>query len=230
MAPKTQRNANNTAPHHTSPSRLQNERCQSEQIAKNAGQPKCSKSERARSPDSAAPRGTARGKPAYATGAFPTLAPALVRRRPRRMSIRVKRPSLQPCRRHGKSDDGQDHRRRRAECSVATAGLECSSFASKCVASMACWWGRGPLENTRGAGAAPLQPPTDRSGRTCATAASPRQRSSLEQQRGPSKGPRASSSPAGKEHRVDGVCPAHGILVGLNSLETTVAHSAEYLR
>ena len=47
---------------------------------------------------------------------------------------------------------------------------------------MACWWGRGPFENTRGAGAAPLQPPTDRSGRTCATAASPRRRSSLEQQ------------------------------------------------
>ena len=31
----------------------------------------------------AAPRGTVRGKPAHATGAFPTLAPALARRRPR---------------------------------------------------------------------------------------------------------------------------------------------------
>ena len=68
-----------------------------EKNAKNAWQPKCSKSERARSPDSAAPRGTARGKPAYATGAFLALAPALVRRRPRRTSRRAKRPSPQPC-------------------------------------------------------------------------------------------------------------------------------------
>ena len=45
----------------------------------------------------AAPRGTVRGKPAHATGAFPTLAPALVRRRPRRTSRRAKRPSPQPC-------------------------------------------------------------------------------------------------------------------------------------
>ena len=47
----------------------------------------------------AAPRGTVRGKPAHATGAFPTLAPALVRRRPRRTSRRAKRPSPQPSRR-----------------------------------------------------------------------------------------------------------------------------------
>ena len=88
---------------------------------KNARQPKWGKARAARSADTTAPRSTVRGKPAYPTVAYPTLKPALVRRRPRRMSIRVKRPSLQPCRRHGKSDDGQDHRRRRAECSVATA-------------------------------------------------------------------------------------------------------------
>ena len=70
-----------------------------EKNAKNAWQPKCSKSERARSPDSAAPGGTARGKPAYATGAFLALAPALVRRRPRRTSRRAKRTSPQPSRR-----------------------------------------------------------------------------------------------------------------------------------
>ena len=57
----------------------------------------------------ATPRGRVRGKPAYATGAFPTLAPALARRRPRRTSRRAKRPSPQPC-----------PRRLRAECSVAT--------------------------------------------------------------------------------------------------------------
>ena len=54
---------------------------------------------RARSADDAAPRSTVRGKPADATGAFPTLAPALVRRRPRRTSRRAKRPSPQPSRR-----------------------------------------------------------------------------------------------------------------------------------
>ena len=76
---------------------------------------------------------------------------------------RAKRPSPQPC-----------PRRRRAECSVATAGLECSSFASKCVASMACWWGRGPFENTR---RVPVRRHCnhDRFGRTCTTAASPSQ-------------------------------------------------------
>ena len=106
---------------------------------------------------------TVRGKPAYATGAFLALAPALVRRRPRRTSRRAKRTSPQPC-----------PRRRRAECSVATAGLECSSFASKCVASMACWWGRGPFENTR---RVPVRRHCnhDRFGRTCTTAASPSQ-------------------------------------------------------
>ena len=52
---------------------------------------------RARSADTAAPRGRVRGKPAHATGAFPTLAPALVRRRPRQTSRRARRPSPQPC-------------------------------------------------------------------------------------------------------------------------------------
>ena len=45
------------------------------------------------SADTAAPRGTVCGKPAYATGAFPTLAPALVRRRPRQTSRRPRRPA-----------------------------------------------------------------------------------------------------------------------------------------
>ena len=44
-------------------------------------------------------RNKVRGTPAYATGAFPTLAPALVRRRPRRTSRRAKRTSPQPSRR-----------------------------------------------------------------------------------------------------------------------------------
>ena len=112
---------NKAAPRHSSPSRLQNERPHAEQIAKNAWQPKCGQSARARSADTTAPRNTVRGKPAYATGAFPTLAPALVRRRPRRTSRRAKRPSPQPCRRRGSADDGQDPRRRRAECFVAIA-------------------------------------------------------------------------------------------------------------
>ena len=183
---------------------------------KTLGSQNAPKASAARSAGTATPRGRVRGTPAYATGAFPTLAPALVRRRPRRTSRRAKRTSPQPC------------------PSTASSGMlsrdGAARRASKCVASMACWWGRGPFENTRGAGAAPLQPPIDRSGRTCATAASPRRRSSLEQQRGPSKGPRASSSPAGKGRRVDGVCRGDGVLVGLKSLETTVAHSAEYLR
>ena len=90
-------------------------------IAKNTWQPKCGQSACSRSADDAAPRSTVRGKPAYATGATPGPAPALVRRRPRRTSRRAKRPSPQPCRRRGREDDGQDPRRRRAECSVATA-------------------------------------------------------------------------------------------------------------
>ena len=114
--PETPPKPSKTAHSHTSPSRLQNERPHADQIAKNTWQPKCSKSERARSADSAAPRGTVRGKPAYATGGFPTLAPALVRRRPRRTSRRAKRPSPQPCRHRRSADDGQDPRRRRAEC------------------------------------------------------------------------------------------------------------------
>ena len=100
---------NKAAPHDTSPSRLQNKRPHAEQIAKNAWQPKCGQSARARSADTTAPRNTVRGKPAYATGAFPTLAPALVRRRPRRTSRRAKRTSPQP-----------RPRRRRAECIIAT--------------------------------------------------------------------------------------------------------------
>ena len=88
-----------TAHIHISPSHLQNERPHAEQIAKNTWQPKCGQSARARSADTTAPRNTVRGKPAYATGAFPTLAPALVRRRPRRTSRRAKRPSPQPSRR-----------------------------------------------------------------------------------------------------------------------------------
>ena len=118
MAPKTQRNANNTAPHHTSPSRLQNECPHAEQRAKNPWQPKCGQSACSRSSDDAAPRSTVRGKPAYATGATPDPAPAFVRRRPRQTSRRAKRTSPQ---RRGSADDGQDPRRRRAECSVATA-------------------------------------------------------------------------------------------------------------
>ena len=88
---------------------LQNESPHAEQIAKNGWQQNAAKASAARSADTTAPRSTVRGKPAYATCAFPTLAPALVRRRPRRTSRRAKRPSPQPC------------RRRRAECSVATA-------------------------------------------------------------------------------------------------------------
>ena len=98
-ASETYRKPNKTAHSHTSPSRLQNEHPLAEQRAKNAWQAKCSKSARARSADTAAPRGTVRGKPAYATGAFLALAPALLRRRPRRTARRAKRPSPQPSRR-----------------------------------------------------------------------------------------------------------------------------------
>ena len=70
-----------------------------------------------------------------------------------------------------------------------------------------------PSRMRAGAGAAALQPPIDRPGRTCSTEGSPRRRSSLEQQRGPSKGPRASSSPAGKWRRVDGLYHGDGVLV-----------------
>ena len=126
----------------------------------------------------ATPRGRVRGKPAYATGAFPTLAPALVRRRPRRTSRRAKRPSPQPC-----------PRRRRAVCSAATAPRDELQNVSR-------RWRVGgvevPSRIRAGPGTAALQPPIDRPGRTCSTAASPRRRSSLEQQRGPSKGPRES--------------------------------------
>ena len=66
---------------------------------KNARQPKWGKARAARSADTTAPRSTVRGKPAYPTVAFPTLAPALVRRRPRRTSRRAKRTSPQPSRR-----------------------------------------------------------------------------------------------------------------------------------
>ena len=79
------------------------------------------KARAARSAGTASPRGRVRGKPAHATGATPGPARALVRHRPRRTSRRAKRPSPQPCRRRGREDDGQDPRRRRAECSVATA-------------------------------------------------------------------------------------------------------------
>ena len=75
----------------------------------------------ARSADTTVPRGRVRGKPASASSAIPDPAPALVRRRPRRTSRRAKRPSPQPCRRRGSADDGQDPRRRRAECFVAIA-------------------------------------------------------------------------------------------------------------
>ena len=88
---------------------------------KNARQPKWGKARAARSVDTTSPRGTVRGKPAYATGAFPAFAPALVRRRLRRTSRRAKRPSPQLCRRRGSADDEQDPRRRRAKCSVAMA-------------------------------------------------------------------------------------------------------------
>jgi len=98
-ASETPPKPNKAAPRHSSPSRLQNERPHAEQIAKNAWQTKCGQSARARSADTTAPRNTVRGKPAYATGAFPTLAPALVRRRPRRTSRRAKRTSPQPSRR-----------------------------------------------------------------------------------------------------------------------------------
>ena len=218
FAPETRKNPNKAANSHTSPSRLQNERPHAEQIAKNAWQPKCGQSARARSADTAAPRGTVRGKPAHATGATPGPAPALVRRRPRRTSRRAKRPSPQPC---CDVDRG---------VSVAFDGVE----APCSLQNESRRWRVGgvevPSRIRAGAGAAALQPPIDRSGRTCATAASPRRRSSLEQQRGPSKGPRSSSSPAGKGRCVDGICRGDGVLVGLKSLETTVAHSAEYLR
>ena len=68
-------------------------------IAKNTWQPKCGQSACSRSADDAAPRSTVRGKPAYATGATPGPAPALVRHRPRRTSRRAKRTSPQPSRR-----------------------------------------------------------------------------------------------------------------------------------
>ena len=96
-ASETPPKLNKAAHNHTSPSRLQNERPHAEQIAKNAWRPKCVQSARARSADTTAPSGTVRGKPAYATGAFLALAPALARRRPRRTSRRAKRPSPQPC-------------------------------------------------------------------------------------------------------------------------------------
>ena len=135
FAPETSKNPNYAAHSHTSPSRLENKHPHAEQIAKNTWQPNAAKASAARNPGTAAPRGTVRGKPAYATGAFPTLAPALVRRRPRRTSRRAKRPSPQPC------------------PSTASSGMlsrdGAARRASKCVASMACWWGRGPFENTR---------------------------------------------------------------------------------
>ena len=89
-----------------------------------------------RSAGTATPRGRVRGKLAYSTSAIPDLAPALVRRRPRRTSRRAKRPRPQPCPSTASSGMlGRDGAARRA---------------SKCVASMARWWGRGPFENTRG--------------------------------------------------------------------------------
>ena len=66
---------------------------------KTHGRQNAAKARAARSADTDAPRGTVRGKPAYATGAFLALAPALVRRRPRRTARRAKRPSPQPSRR-----------------------------------------------------------------------------------------------------------------------------------
>ena len=87
---------------------------------KTHGSQNAAKASAVRSVDTAAMRNKVRGTPAYATGAFPTLAPALVRRRPRRTSRPAKRPSPQSCRRRGSADDGQDPRRRRAECIIAT--------------------------------------------------------------------------------------------------------------
>ena len=127
------------------------------------------------SADTAAPRGTVCGKPAYATGAFPTLAPALVRRRPRRTSRRAKRPSPQPCPRRRRANASSRRRR-------GTKKLQNESRR----------WRVGgvevPSRIRAGCRRGGKQPPIDRPGRTCATAASPRRRSSLEQERAQARG------------------------------------------
>ena len=111
---------------------------------KKHGSQNTAKASAARSADTTAPRSTVRGKPAYATGAFPTLAPAFVRRRPRQTSRRAKRTSPQPCRPSGMlSRDGAAERRsptrsakprtrmRRRGVSVASMAWMPPSFASK---------------------------------------------------------------------------------------------------
>ena len=116
-----------------------------------------------------------RGKPAYATGATPKLARALVRRRPRRTSRRAKRPSPQPCPRRRRANASSRRRR-------GTKKLQNESRR----------WRVGgvevPSRIRAGCRRGGKQPPIDRPGRTCATAASPRRRSSLEQERAQARG------------------------------------------
>ena len=98
---------------------------------------------------------------------------------------------------------------------------------------MACWRGRGPFENMR-AGNRCWRGGTATTDRSIRTDVRDGGVAETAQFAGTTKGPKQGAKgivlPAGKGRCVDGICRGDGVLVGLKSLETTVAHSAEYLR